>query len=93
MLRHTLPDQVGSLLLALHQFGVCAQRQSVFPKFHQTFLINTNPVGERAELYLVNYSAFAQLVTAAIGEEGLLAMYSSSLAPHDQPTTHEPCHK
>jgi hypothetical protein len=78
---------VGTLLLALHQYGVRAQRQSVSPKFHQTFLINTNPVGERAELYLVNYSVFSQLITAAIGEEGLLGLCFFLCGPAEKIST------
>jgi hypothetical protein len=68
----TLPDQVGSLLLALHQYGVRAQRHSVAPQFDQTFLVNTDPVGKRAELYLVYYCVFLEVIAAAIREEGFL---------------------
>ena len=80
---------MGSLFLALHQHGVRTQRQSVFPKLHQTFLINTNPVGKRAELYLVNYSVFAQLVTTAIGEEGLLGLCFFLCGPAEKISTGE----
>src|SRR3712207_5241803 len=68
----TLPDQVGSLLLALDQYRVRAQRQSASPKVDQTFLVSTHPVGEQAELYMVDYRAFPQVIPAAIGDVGLL---------------------
>src|SRR5215210_4382952 len=45
-LSDTLPDQVGSLLFALHQYRVRAQRQPVSPKFEQAFLVSTDPVGK-----------------------------------------------
>src|SRR5215208_4892567 len=73
-LSDTLPDQVASLLLALHQYRVRAQRHSVFPKFDQTFLVSTNPVGKRAELYLVYYFVSLEVILAAIREEGLLSL-------------------
>jgi hypothetical protein len=69
-----LPDQVTSLLLALHQYGVRAQRHAVSLKFNQTFLVNTSPVGKRADLYMVYYFVFLQVIAAAIREEGLLGL-------------------
>ena len=60
------------MLLALDQYGVCAQRHPVPLKVDQTFLVGTDPVGKRAELYLVYYFVFLEVVLAAIREEGFL---------------------
>src|SRR3712207_3385041 len=69
-----LPDQVGGLLDAPEQYRARAQRQSIPPKFDQAFLLSTDPVGEQAELYMVDYRAFPQVITAAIGDVGLLGL-------------------
>jgi hypothetical protein len=65
---------VGSLLLALDQYRVRAQRHSVSTKIDQTFLVSTYPVGKRAELYLVYYFVSLEIILAAIREEGLLGL-------------------
>ena len=67
-----LPDQVRSLLLALDQYGVRAQRYSVSPNFDQTFLVNTAPVRKRTDLYMVYYRVSSEVIRATIREESLL---------------------
>src|SRR3712207_7817221 len=46
-------------------------RHSVSPKFDQTFLLNTGPVGKRTDLYMVYYCVSPEVIRAAIREEGL----------------------
>ncbi len=58
--------------LALHRYGVRAQRYSVFPKLDQASLVDTAPVGERTDLYVVYYLVPFEVIRATISEESLL---------------------
>ena len=86
---NTLPDQVGSLLFALHQYRVRAQRHSVSLKFNQTLLVNTSPVGKRTELYMVYYFVSLEVIAATIREEGLLGLRFFLWRPAEKISTSE----
>src|SRR4028119_1561726 len=66
---------MGNLLCTPKQYRTCAQRQSIPPKFDQTFLLNTNPVGKQAELHVMDDCVSPELILAAIGDVGFLGLH------------------
>ena len=66
-----LPDEVATALGAFKQHRARAHRQSIPRELDQTLLVDPDPVGEQAELHLVDDRVPAELLAAAIAHVGL----------------------